>query len=392
MKRKASLFIALFTVILLLSGCGLKDSVEDAYYGDDYQLVDTEPKAPDPVIEDVDLAGGDVIQSAVIPALENRKIIYTAGLTMESDDPSVIYNNVIDNLDTYDAYIESAQINTTRYVVRIRVLSTNFTEFVEEIKTTGDVVSFSKTSDDITNSYSTFEARKLALETQHTRILELIEVAVDLEDILILEDARFEIETELNQIGASLANYDSLIDFSTINLTINKISETVVIAPRTSSPTVRVLEVSKNTIDLQVYNSSEEPVTIFVDLLLNGEFIRQYEEEAYGDSTVLFEIDDLKSFKEYTFKVVTIAAESRESNVISRDSTTEKTFLNDVSNVFIISVNSLVSIIVFLSLAFVAVLPYIIVGTALFFPTRLLYKKYRLKFPLKIKESKESEE
>ena len=392
MKRKISLFIVLLTTVLILSGCGSSNDAVDVYYGDDYQTIDTDPIAPDPIIGVADLAGGDVLQSAVIPALENRKIIYTAGLTMESDDPSVIYNNVIDNLDTYSAYIESAQINSIRYVVKIRVLSTNFTEFVEEIKTSGDVISFSKTSDDITNSYSTFEARKLALETQHTRILELIAEAVNLEDIITLEDARFEIETELNQIGASLANYDSLIDFSTINLVINRISETVFIAPRTSSPTVRVLEVSKNTIDLQVYNSSIEPVTIYVDLLLNGEFIRQYEEEAYGDSTVLFEIDDLKSFKEYTFKVVTIAAESRESNVISRDSTTEKTFLNEVSNVFIISVNSLVSIIVFLSLAFVAVLPYIIVGAALFFPTRFLHKKLRLKFPKKIKESKKTEE
>jgi hypothetical protein len=397
MKRKISLFVLVFVLGLLLTGCGSSDKAADyygdEYYGDEYSSVDGEDgSANAPDISDTDgtdvpgessTEGGDVIQSAAIPALEDRKIIYTARLKMNSETPSDIYNSVIDSLDTYSAYVESADITTTRYIVYIRVLSENFTEFVEEIKTTGEVVSFSKTSEDVTNSYSTFEARKLALETQHTRILELIEEAVNLEDILTLEDARFEIETELNQIGSSLANYDSLVDFSTVILTINKVTEEEVVLPKSSSPIVKVLEVTKDTIDLEVHNSSEQSANIYVDLLLNGEFIRQYEETTYGDSTVVFEIDDLKSFKEYTFKVTSITADHRESNVVSRYTTTEKTFINEVANIFIISFNSLVSIVTFLSLAVVAILPYAIVGVALFFPVRILYKKFRIKFSKK---------
>jgi hypothetical protein len=391
MKRKISLFVMIFVLGLLLTGCGSADK-SDVYYGDEYSEQDSTPQAPDYTnaegsdgSEGSSSEGGDVIQSAAIPALENRKIIYTARLKMNAEDPSDIYNEVIDNLDTYSAYVESADITSTRYIVSIRVLSENFTDFVEEIKTTGEVVSFSKTSEDVTNSYSTFEARKLALETQHARILELIEVAVDLEDILTLEDARFEIETELNQIGSSLANYDSLIDFSTIILTINKVIEAEIVLPKTSSPIVKVLEVTKNTIDLEVYNSSEESSNIYVDLLINGEFIRQYEETTYGESTVVFEIDDLKSFKEYTFKVTSITADHRESNVVSRYATTEKTFFNEVGNIFIISFNSIVSIVTFLSFAIVAILPYAIVGVILFFPVRYLHKKFRMKYPKKVR-------
>lgn len=396
MKKKISLFILLFTAVLLLSGCASKDESPNEYYGDDYGTVDTDPVAPDPV-PPVDNTtgsdgGGDVLQSAVIPALENRKIIYTAYLTMDSDEPSEVYNGVLNSLDTYGAYIETESINSTRYVIKIRVLSVNFIDFIEEIKTSGDVKSFSKTSEDITNSYSTFEARKLALETQHIRLLELMAEAVDVEDMLILENALSDIETELNQIGASLANYDSLVDFSTINLTINKTSEEVIVLPKTASPVVRVSDVTKNTMDLEVYNTSEEPATIYVDLLLNGEFIREYEEESYGESTVVFEIDELKSFEEYTFKVVTIAAEHRESNVVTKYATTEKTFFNEIANVFIISFNSLVSIVTFLSLAIVAVVPYVIVGVVLFFPIRILHRKLRLKYPKTKKVMKKNEE
>lgn len=380
MKRNIGLLIFVLLLVGVMTGCASQDS-ELYYKGDEYGTVDTDPESPAPVIEDTVIEGGEVLHSAVIPALENRKIIFTAALSMTSENPEDVYNNVVDGLDTYSAYIESVQITSIRYVVKIRVLSENFTDFIEEIKTTGDVVSFNTTSEDVTNSYSTFEARKLALETQHARILELIEQAVDLEDILTLEDARFEIETELNQIGASLANFDSLVDFSTINLVVNKATTKEVILPATSKPSVHVLEITKNTIALEVYNSSSEPVIIYVDVLQNGEFIQQYEKDAYGESNVQFEINGLKSFKEYKFKVTTIAADHRESSIASREAVTDKTFFNRITNVFVISFNSLVLIFQFLGLAVVAVLPYILVGVILFFPTKYLYRLFRSKYP-----------
>lgn len=382
MKTKTIIFTFLLLVVGLLSGCSASDR-EPNYVYDDYGTTNTDPVSPDPVVQEPDVAGGDVLQSAVIPALENRKIIYTADLSMTSEEPVDVYNNIINNLDTYSAYIESANITSSRYIVKIRVLSVNFTDFVEEIKTTGDIVSFNKSSDDVTNSYSTFEARKLALETQHTRILELIAAAIDLQDILTLEDARFEIETELNEIGAKLANFDSLVDFSTINLVINKATETVVVLPATSNPSVSVLEIEKTTVQLEVYNSSASPVVIYVDVLQNGEFIKQYEKDAYGESTVLFNIDKLKSFKDYTFKVSTIAADHRESSVISREVLTEKTFLNRVTNVFVISFNTLVSLVQFVGLAVVAVSPYLVLIAVSFYPVKFLHSIYRKKFPKK---------
>ena len=69
---------------------------------------------------------------------------------------------------------------------------------IEEIKTSGELVSFEKSSEDVTNAYSTFEIRYAALQARHARILELIEVAVDLDVILMLEEERYEIEVELN--------------------------------------------------------------------------------------------------------------------------------------------------------------------------------------------------
>ncbi|QVK21090.1 DUF4349 domain-containing protein [Mycoplasmatota bacterium] len=144
--------------------------------------------------ETISIESGKVEEVSDIPALENRKIIYTSNLVLESTEPDNVYTNLENRLALYDAYIEQEMITEKRFTLKIRVRSENMKDFVNDIKTDGEVVSYSKTSQDVTTKYSTFESRKEALEAEHKRILELIEV-----------------EADLNYIGSQLSNYDSLI-------------------------------------------------------------------------------------------------------------------------------------------------------------------------------------
>ncbi len=384
MNIKRILLGILLLLAFVLTGCSAnKDSIEPGdYYGGDYSSEDTNPVAPAPSVDDTTGAdgaagaGGDVDQASDIPALLNRKIIYTASLGMSSLTPVDIYNDVISNLDTYGAYIESETITATKYIVKIRVLSDNFNDFIDDIKQTGEVISYSKTSQDITNAYSTFESRKLALETQQARIIELIEIAEDLTDILTLEEARADIESELNQIGASLANFDSLVDYSTINLTIFETTEEVVILPQTTRPTAYIITTTKETSELEITNQSEFAAIIYVDLLENGEFVRQYEGEAFPDGKAIFEISELESNTEYSFKITAISANERESNVVTKNILTESTFFNKVGNIFVGSFNVLVNVFEFIGLAIVAVAPFIFAFAIVFIPLRILYTKF----------------
>jgi len=391
MNIKKLLLGILLLLTFSLAGCSANsESIEPGdYYGDDYSETDSDPTPPAQEIEDTVLEGGDVIQAADIPALLNRKIIYTASLGMSSLTPATVYNDVISSLDTYGAYIEAETITASKYIVKIRVLSVNFTDFIDDIKQTGEVVSYSKTSEDITNAYSTFESRKLALETQQARILELIEVAVDLTDILTLEEARVNIETELNQIGDSLANFDSLVDFSTINLTIYETTEQVVVLPQTSRPSAYVVTTTKKTSELEVINQSDVAAIIYIDLLQNGEFVRQYEGEAFPDGKAIFEISNLKSNTEYSFRITAISADQRESSIITKSILTESTFFNKVGNIFVGSFNVLVAIFEFMGLAIVAIAPFAVAFAIVYIPSRILYKKYFRQYFKTRKENKQ---
>ncbi len=390
MKKMMLVLVLVFSI--MLTGCASADEAinKDGYYGDEFSDNDTDPEPPAADNDEVILEGGDVIQTGDVPALLNRKIIYTATLGISSESPEDVYIEVMESLNTYGAYIESETITSNKYIVKIRVLSENFTDFIDEIKQSGEVQNYSKTSEDITNAYSTFEARKLALETQQARIIELIAVAEDLSDILTLEEARAEIEAELNEIGDSLANFDSLVDYSTINLTITEATEQVVILPQTDSPSVEIIETTKNTSEIEVTNRDDSPAIIYVDLLQNGEFLRQYEGEAFPNGSVVFEIDDLKSNTEYSFKITSISSDHRESNVVTRDILTESTFFNKVGNIFVQSFNVLIAIFEFMGLAIVALAPFVIVAIILVIPSRILYSKF-LKDYLKNKKAKRDE-
>jgi len=393
MKKIMFVFV-LITMIFVLSGCASSDMAEYYENGDDYETEDTTPIEPAPTTTTDEIAGGEVFQDPNIPALLNRKIIYSATLEMLVEEPEDVYEDIIDVLDGYTAYIESADINGTRYIVKIRVLSENFDALINDIKTSGDVIGFTKSSEDVTNAYSTFEARLEALEAQHARIIELIEVAVDLDTILELEQARFEIESELNQIGDTLANYDSLVDFSTIDVTIRKVTEQEVVLPRTATPNINVYDIARNGAQVNIYNQDELPVVINMDLYVNGEFIREYEETALGDSVAKIVLSDLDSFTEYTLKVTVIANNQRVSYEDTYRFETEKTFWNKVGNVFTVSLDTLITLFEFLGLAFVALVPYIVVAGVLFFPIRALSRKKVLKkfFPHKKEPLQEDKE
>ncbi len=377
--KKFLVILLMGAFVFAMSGCSADEMSEDYEPEYGFNDEDTSLTDPDPVVEDAKEQGGDVVEDNDAPELENRKIIYEADLEMAVLNPTEVYNDVLDTIDSYTAYIEEADITSNHYEVVIRVLSSEFDAFVEDVKTNGELVSYQKTSEDITNSYSTFEARKDALETRHTRILELIAVAEDLDTILILEEERYEIEAELNLIGAKLANYDSLVDYSTVTLEIREVKEEIIVVPRTTAPSVSFTELNKESIVLEIYNHSDNNATIHVDVYLNGEFVTEYEENTFADSKTIITFDDLKSGKEYTFKVTSIADDHRVSLEDTYRRATEARYVNKTGNVFTESFSMLILVFEFIGLFIAGLLPFAFTGLVIYLPIRYFNKKKKSK-------------
>ena len=113
MKKRVFVLLFLAGLGLMLSGCAMKAEDAGIYEHmeeNEYSVDDTTPDEPAPVTEDAEINGGDVTLESSIPALEDRKIIYTANLVMEDPEPSEVYEDIVALLDEHTAYVESANI------------------------------------------------------------------------------------------------------------------------------------------------------------------------------------------------------------------------------------------------------------------------------------------
>ncbi|XMB85105.1 DUF4349 domain-containing protein [Mycoplasmatota bacterium WC44] len=313
----------------------------------------------------------------------NRKIIYTANLKMESEDLDDVYNSIISKLSLYDAYAENESISLNRFTMKIRVKTVNFTNFIESVKPTAEILSYNKSSVDVTTKYSTFTARKEALEAEHTRVLELIATAEKLEDIIYLEEFRADIEYELNYIGNELNKYDSLIEYSTLNLTVDRIiikepvkkTEPIIYSVK---PTLIVLERSSDSITFKVINESTEDVaSIYVSVTDNGEEIEELRAVNIKPGTYKeLTVENLEADKHYDITAYSKEFGHEDSKIAAGGTRTKTTFIMDLGSGITNSIDSLVKVSKGFLVVVVSISPYIAILGVLYIPVRIIYRKY----------------
>lgn len=371
---KKILFILLILPLIIFTGCSQKDAEYSEYdpeYVDDMQQV---PDVPDDG-GDVNL-GGDDLATLDSPALANQKIIYRSTMSMVSSDLVTSYNTIITHMENYDSYFEGENINGDRYVLKIRVLSTELSDLIEDIKGVGDLITYSRTSENVTNRYSQFEATYDALLIQYDQV-EALFIAATTESAQINYLKRLtDINTEILEVTADLNNFDSLIDYSTIDLTITRIENINSLLTDSVNPRMSHEEVLKKEFILTVYNNSENSADIFVSVKENGKVVKTYTREAYADSNETFEVSGLKSNTQYKIEVYTLEEGHLPSDVITKIVTTDSTYFSRVGDTLMSSLDILLSIVQFIFLAFVALSPYALVAGILFVPSRIIYKKF----------------
>lgn len=349
-------FILLFSMLFVLSACGKANIDQEKNYGGQNPSETEESTTP---VE----PGDNTIDLSNQPNLQNRKIIYTVDLSIVSTSPTDAYNDLMNDLNSYEAYVEAEEITSNKFKITIRVKSENLSDLVNAIQGSGETITYKKTSQDITNSYSTLSARLNALQTQHARILELIENASNLNEIIILEEKRAEIESELNEIGLKLNNYDSLVEYSTVHLTISKIDNLNELLPKTVKPSVNIENRDKRSISIMINNPGDYTTTMTIVVTQNGNTVRELTKEVYRNGSELIEIDKLKPGKEYRIEITSQIENHSQSDTRMIEVKTLSTFGSKVSSVFTTSLRALVKFFEFISLAIIAILPFAVVFT-----------------------------
>lgn len=240
MKKKKTLTIVMAAALLLglLGGCGSKnlsmepDTARSYVYADGGISYETAMAAP-AAMSGAGSNAESAADTASIPLPENRKWVITMSLTAETENLTDAMGLLAEKIQASGGYVESQSVSGTAVnsgrspsaYITVRVPAEQLDSFVEDVSGMTNVVSSSRYVEDITLSYTDTEGRVKALKTEEARLLELMEQAETMSDLLEIEERLTEVRYQLENYTSTLRLYDNQVDYATLDLTLREVEK-----------------------------------------------------------------------------------------------------------------------------------------------------------------------
>ncbi|MBE5832423.1 MAG: DUF4349 domain-containing protein [Butyrivibrio sp.] len=246
-KRNLTVFLtAICVTAFTLAGCGSSESgskssttaeyATEAAYDSSfesksvYQTEGTSAGVEAP--EEMDEAAGaeDVGEVADV----SRKLITTMNISAETEELDGVLSNVQSRVKELGGYIESSDIyNGSNYYsgskpkrsayLTLRIPANNLDKFIETVENSTNITNKSTSVEDVTLNYVDIESKKKALTAEENRLLEILESAETVEDVIAVESRLSEVRYQIESIESQLRTYDNKINYSTVHLDINEV-------------------------------------------------------------------------------------------------------------------------------------------------------------------------
>ena len=254
MKKSLALILALLLVLSLCACGSAKNGAQSAAV---YKTESTANTIMSQAAMDYDMAyetaeydsgNGFAAASRSAPAVgaaeeelpeENpEKIIYSSDVTVETTD----FEETLARLDALvqeaHGWVESSSVNGANYYdsargnqrtrsasYTLRIPSDRFESLMNSLSGLGNVPYSHTYTENVTARYYDTQARLTAYTAQETRLLEMLDLAKTVEDIIAIEDKLTEVRYEIESLQSSLNNSDRRVNYSTVYLTVNEVRE-----------------------------------------------------------------------------------------------------------------------------------------------------------------------
>ena len=161
-----------------------------------------------------------------------QKLITTVHISAETEDLDPFMAEISGKIAGLGGYIEYQDVyngssrSTYRYrsaSMTIRIPADNLAGFVAQVKDCSNVISYNESQEDVTLTYVSTESRVKALETQETRLLELLEQAENMTELLEIEARLSEVRYELERVASSLLVLSNQVSYATVHLDIEQV-------------------------------------------------------------------------------------------------------------------------------------------------------------------------
>ena len=213
--------IALLLVLTMLAGCG-------ASYAKNEMAMEM-PMATEAASAPLYSASDSVTQEVSA----DQKLIKRVNMDAETEDLEALLPLLLEEISALNGYVESQEIyNGSSYSasyryrhaqLTIRVPAENLDNLVSQVRGASNVVSYNESVEDVTLTYVDMETRILVLETERDRLLELMEQAETMSDLLEIEARLTQVRGNLESINSQLKVLQNQVNYATIELYINQV-------------------------------------------------------------------------------------------------------------------------------------------------------------------------
>lgn len=232
--RLLSLLLTLTLLITLLAGCGsastgTANGAMDQTAAGSAEMAETQEAGTGDYGFATETSQSDS-GSPAVPRSGDAKLIYTGSLTLECTDLQVAMPGLEVLVSAHGGYLERQEVyqqtgwQTADYTVRVP--SDQYDAFLESVKSWegGKVTYQSSSVDDVGEEYADIENRLETLQIKLDRLQSLLAQAENMEDIITIESAISDVEYEIEDLSGQKNHYDSLIDYSTVYITLQQVN------------------------------------------------------------------------------------------------------------------------------------------------------------------------
>jgi hypothetical protein len=233
MHDKHPFLLSLSLISLLLTGCAAQNTMEStaSYTYDSSSSAQTSEEIADDSSED---------SSNLYDQLEYElKLTYSIYLEIQTLDYDNTLDQIKEQIQNYNGTIQSQSVsdydtswyssnaskNLKNGYMQIRIPSESYEAFIDAVSSSGKLTYQSVDQNNITQSYYDTSIVIEALQSEQTKLLELMEQAQDLSDVIAIETRLSEVESQLKQAQTQMAVMDQDIAYSTVNINIAQVSE-----------------------------------------------------------------------------------------------------------------------------------------------------------------------
>ncbi|MCL1983012.1 MAG: DUF4349 domain-containing protein, partial [Clostridiales bacterium] len=170
------------------------------------------------------------------------KLIYTAEVSIESLDFDETITSFLELAKEYKAFFEStyvsgminvdAKASQPRYAnYTVRVPKGHFQDMLDRFYEIGNVIYSRSHAENITTQFLDTESRLNTYRIEETRLLAMLEKTDTVDDMIKIESRLSDVRYQIESLTTTLRNWQSQVDYSTIELSIREVAKISEAAP-----------------------------------------------------------------------------------------------------------------------------------------------------------------